>query len=66
MVIKISTLENEIQFETDLRTRGYEFFENVSKSLGVHETWFFGILYKDADNEDIWIDKSKKVNIYCA
>lgn len=61
MAVKVSTLENELKFEVDLRKKGREFFDLVSKTLGVHETWFFGIYYKDADDESIWIDGSKKV-----
>lgn len=61
MAVKIATLENEIQLKIDHRKKATEFFGIVSRNLGIHETWFFGILYKDADNEDIWIDGSKKV-----
>lgn len=61
MAVKVATLENEIQLKIDHKKRASEFFSIVSRNLGIHETWFFGILYKDADNEDIWIDTSKKV-----
>lgn len=61
MEVKVATLENELKFKVNPNKKGREFFSIVSRSLGIHETWFFGICFKDADNEDIWIDDSKKV-----
>lgn len=58
----MATLENELKFKISSKKKGREFFDTVSRNLGVHETWFFGICYKDADNEDIWIEDSKKVS----
>lgn len=63
MAVKVATLENEIQLKIEHKKRAMEFFTTVSRNLGIHETWFFGILYKDAENEDVWIDGSKKVRL---
>nr|XP_022912313.1 moesin/ezrin/radixin homolog 1-like [Onthophagus taurus] len=53
-------MDRELEFVTSLKTTGKSLFEMVSRNLGVHEIWFFGICYVDASGEEIWIDNSKK------
>lgn len=62
MEVKVATLETELKFKINPKKKGREFTDIVSRNLGIHETWFFGINFKDADNEDVWIDNSKKVS----
>lgn len=61
MEVKVATLEAELKFKINPKKNGREFFDIVSRNLGVHETWFFGVNFKDSENEDVWIDQSKKV-----
>lgn len=59
MKVKVTTVDTELEFETANKTKAKELFFQVSRNLGVHEHWFFGLLFIDKD-EDIWIDASKK------
>lgn len=58
----MATLETELKFKINPKTKGREFVDIVNRNLGVHETWFFGVCFKDADNEDVWVEDSKKVS----
>ncbi|KAK5649232.1 hypothetical protein RI129_000261 [Pyrocoelia pectoralis] len=58
--IKITTMDTELEFAVPPKTRGRELFLQISRNLGLRETWFFGLMYKGANNEEIWFDSSKK------
>lgn len=58
-------MDKEMEFKTLAKTNGKDFFNEVSKNLGVHEIWFFGLMFPDENNDEIWIDDSKKVLDYC-
>lgn len=60
MKVKISTVDTELEFETANKTKACELFKQVSRNLGVHEHWFFGLLHVENDNTDLWIEVSKK------
>lgn len=55
-------MDTEVEFSVTPKTRGRELFLQISRSLGLREIWFFGIMYKGPNNEEIWFDTSKKVN----
>lgn len=60
MKVKVATLDTELEFDDPPKTKAYQLFEQISRSLGIHEAWYFGISYEAPNNEDIWIDQSKK------
>lgn len=61
MKVKVSTIDTELEFENQPKTKTIALFDQISKSLGIHEYWYFGLCYNSLNNEDIWIDRSKKV-----
>ena len=61
--VKILTVDVELEFESSAKTNCKELFVQVSKNLGMHEIWFFGLTYQDSNGDEIWIDNSKKVSI---
>ncbi|KAF5299228.1 hypothetical protein FQA39_LY02401 [Lamprigera yunnana] len=53
-------MDTELEFSVVPKTRGRELFNQISRNLGVREVWYFGLMFKGANNEDIWFDVSKK------
>ncbi|XP_066263063.1 moesin/ezrin/radixin homolog 1-like isoform X1 [Euwallacea similis] len=60
MKVLVRTPHHESELEAQPKTSTREVFGTMCKSLGIQETWWFGLMYKGPDNEDVWIDKSKK------
>lgn len=54
-------MDKEIEFKSLAKTTGKDFFNEVSKNLAMHEIWFFGLMYLDENEDEVWIDDSKKV-----
>lgn len=62
MKVIVRTPHHESDLQAVPKTSTREIFQTMCKSLGIQETWWFGLMYKGPDNEDVWIDKSKKVS----
>lgn len=60
MKVSVSTVDTEVEFEIANKTKAKDLFHHVSKNLGVHEYWYFGLLF-NSGNDEFWIDQSKKV-----
>ncbi|KAB0793202.1 hypothetical protein PPYR_12822 [Photinus pyralis] len=58
--IKITTMDTELEFAVPPKTKGRDLFMQISRNLGLRETWFFGLMYRGPNNEQIWFDSSKK------
>ncbi|KAK4881300.1 hypothetical protein RN001_004619 [Aquatica leii] len=58
--IKVTTMDTELEFSISPKTRGRELFQHISRNLGLREVWYFGLMFKGANNEDIWFDCSRK------
>lgn len=65
MKVIVRTPHHESDLQAVPKTSTREIFQTMCKSLGIQETWWFGLMYKGPDNEDVWIDKSKKVSPFC-
>lgn len=60
--IKVTTMSTELELIVPRKTKGRDLFLQVSRDLGLHELWYFGMMYLDANRHEIWFDGSKKVN----
>ncbi|KAL1492147.1 hypothetical protein ABEB36_012635 [Hypothenemus hampei] len=60
MKVVVRTPNHESELEASAKTSTREIFHTMCKSLGIQEVWWFGLMYKGPDNEDVWIDQSKK------
>lgn len=59
--VKIVTLDAELEFSLPWRASGRELFELVSRTIGLRETWYFGLQYEDSKNNFAWLKMEKKV-----
>ncbi|KAJ8973030.1 hypothetical protein NQ317_012635 [Molorchus minor] len=60
MKVVVRTVQHESALEASPKTSVKEIFNLICKSLGIQETWYFGLMYYGPDSEEIWIDQSKK------
>lgn len=59
--VKISTMDAELEFSLDYKATGQELFDLVCRTIGLRETWYFGLQFQDAKNYIAWLKLDKKV-----
>ncbi|XP_071753743.1 merlin isoform X2 [Centroberyx gerrardi] len=58
--IRISTMESDMEFSCEVKWKGKDLFDLVCRTLGLRETWFFGLQYNIKDTV-AWLKMDKKV-----
>uniref|UniRef100_A0A8C5GNM8 FERM domain-containing protein n=1 Tax=Gouania willdenowi TaxID=441366 RepID=A0A8C5GNM8_GOUWI len=58
--VRISTMESDLEFSCEMKWKGKDLFELVCRTLGLRETWFFGLQYNIKDAV-AWLKMEKKV-----
>lgn len=56
-------MDAELEFAIQSTTTGKQLFDQVVKTIGLREVWFFGLQYTDSKGDSTWIKLYKKVNI---
>ena len=41
--VRISTMDAELEFQVNPKGKGQELFDLVSRTIGLRETWYFGL-----------------------
>ncbi|KAL8614045.1 hypothetical protein ACOMHN_023280 [Nucella lapillus] len=59
--VKISTMDAELEFDVDMKTTGKELYDLVCRTIGLRETWYFGLQYVDSKGYTAWLKFDKKV-----
>ncbi|GFS12702.1 ezrin/radixin/moesin [Elysia marginata] len=59
--VKVTTMDAELEFEIEPKTTGKELFELVCRTIGLRETWYFGLQYVDSKGYVAWLKFDKKV-----
>ncbi|XP_073257289.1 merlin-like isoform X2 [Porites lutea] len=59
--VRITTLDAELEFSVERNCTGKELFDLVVRTLGVRETWYFGLQFVDRKNVITWLKFNKKV-----
>ena len=54
-------LDLDLYFLFQKKSRGNELFELVCRTIGLRETWFFGLQYVDSKGYIAWLRMEKKV-----
>lgn len=62
MKVVVRSAVHETSLEAVPNTRVRELFNLISKSFGIQETWWFGLLFQNDTGEDVWLEQSKKVS----
>ena len=45
--VKISTMDAELEFSLSWKATGQELFDLVCRTIGLRETWYFGLQHQD-------------------
>lgn len=64
MNVRVTTMDAELEFAIQQTTTGKQLFDQVVKTIGLREVWFFGLQYTDNKGDLTWIKLYKKVRIY--
>ncbi|XP_050311046.1 merlin isoform X1 [Anthonomus grandis grandis] len=59
--VKVCTLDAELEFNLEWRATGRDLFELVCRTIGLRETWYFGLQYEDSKGFISWLKLDKKV-----
>ncbi|KAI1901037.1 hypothetical protein AGOR_G00056020 [Albula goreensis] len=58
--VRIVTMDAEMEFNCEVKWKGKDLFNLVCRTLGLRETWFFGLQY-DVKDAVAWLKMDKKV-----
>lgn len=61
MNVRVTTMDAELEFAIQQTTTGKQLFDQVVKTIGLREVWFFGLQYTDTKGDLTWIKLYKKV-----
>ncbi|KAA0202072.1 hypothetical protein HAZT_HAZT011261 [Hyalella azteca] len=59
--VKISTLDAELEFSLPCKATGRDLFDLVCRTIGLRETWYFGLQFIDTKGLVTWLKMEKKV-----
>ncbi|XP_029405766.1 moesin/ezrin/radixin homolog 1 isoform X3 [Bactrocera neohumeralis] len=58
--VRVTTMDAELEFAIQHTTTGKQLFDQVVKTIGLREVWFFGLQYTDSKGDSTWIKLYKK------
>eukprot|EP00118_Oscarella_pearsei_P024557 m.306310 g.306310 ORF g.306310 m.306310 type:complete len:568 (+) comp41140_c0_seq1:118-1821(+) len=59
--VRVTTMDAELEFAIQPTTTGKQLFDQVVKTIGLREIWFFGLQYIDGKGLSTWLKLNKKV-----
>ncbi|KAM4713175.1 ezrin b [Anableps anableps] len=60
--VRVTSMDAELEFAIQPSTTGKQLFDQVLKTIGVRETWYFGLQYVDTKGYSNWLKLDKKVS----
>ncbi|KAK2533001.1 Rdx [Columba livia] len=62
--VRVTTMDAELEFAIQPNTTGKQLFDQVVKTVGLREVWFFGLQYVDSKGYSTWLKLNKKVRSF--
>ncbi|XP_064619967.1 merlin-like isoform X2 [Lineus longissimus] len=59
--IRITTMDAELEFNIGVKSTGKELYELVCRTIGLRETWYFGLQFVTPKGHLAWLKFDKKV-----
>uniref|UniRef100_A0A665V9P6 FERM domain-containing protein n=1 Tax=Echeneis naucrates TaxID=173247 RepID=A0A665V9P6_ECHNA len=59
--VRVTTMDAELEFAIQANTTGKQLFDQVVKTIGLREVWYFGLQYQDTKGFSTWLKLNKKV-----
>ncbi|XP_031437439.1 ezrin b [Clupea harengus] len=60
--VRVTTMDAELEFAVQPSTTGKQLFDQVVKTIGLREVWYFGLQYMDSKGYHTWLKLDKKVS----
>ncbi|XP_029966098.1 ezrin b [Salarias fasciatus] len=60
--VRVTTMDAELEFAVQPSTTGKQLFDQVVKTIGLREIWYFGLQYMDTKGYTTWLRLDKKVS----
>uniref|UniRef100_A0AAQ5ZN38 Ezrin b n=1 Tax=Amphiprion ocellaris TaxID=80972 RepID=A0AAQ5ZN38_AMPOC len=60
--VRVTTMDAELEFAIQPSTTGKQLFDQVVKTIGLREVWYFGLQYADGKGYHTWLKLDKKVS----
>lgn len=61
IAVRVQTMDADMEFSIPFKTTGKELFEKVANTIGLRETWYFGLQYSSRKENDMWIVDDKRI-----
>ncbi|KRX55121.1 Moesin/ezrin/radixin -like protein 1, partial [Trichinella sp. T9] len=59
--VRVTTMDAELEFAIQSNTTGKQLFDQVVKTIGLREIWYFGLQYTDTKGYITWLKLNKKI-----
>ncbi|KAM6969202.1 ezrin a [Tautogolabrus adspersus] len=59
--VRVTTMDAELEFSFHPNTTGKQLFDQVARTIGLREIWYFGLQFVDAKGFLTWLNSEKKV-----
>ncbi|CAL8287834.1 unnamed protein product [Gadus morhua 'NCC'] len=59
--VRVTTMDAELEFSFKPNTTGKQLFDQVARTIGLREIWYFGLQYLDNKGFQSWLKFDKKV-----
>uniref|UniRef100_A0A3P8VTD0 Ezrin a n=1 Tax=Cynoglossus semilaevis TaxID=244447 RepID=A0A3P8VTD0_CYNSE len=59
--VRVTTMDAELEFSFHPATTGKQLFDQVARTIGLRETWYFGLQFVDTKGLITWLNYEKKV-----
>ncbi|KAG5857405.1 hypothetical protein ANANG_G00019120 [Anguilla anguilla] len=59
--VRVTTMDAELEFAIQPSTTGKQLFDQVLRTAGLREVWYFGLQYTDSKGYLTWLRNEKKV-----
>ncbi|XP_019961209.1 ezrin a [Paralichthys olivaceus] len=59
--VRVTTMDAELEFSFHRNTTGKQLFDQVSRTIGLREIWYFGLQFTDIRGLTAWLNFEKKV-----
>ncbi|XP_027130584.1 ezrin a [Larimichthys crocea] len=61
--VRVTTMDAELEFSFHPNTTGKQLFDQVARTIGLREIWYFGLQFVDTRGFLTWLNAEKKVMV---
>ncbi|XP_068436139.1 ezrin a isoform X2 [Clinocottus analis] len=61
--VRVTTMDAELEFSFHPNTTGKQLFDQVARTIGLREIWYFGLQFVDSKGFITWLNADKKVMV---